>query len=208
MPCQSRIVGRVESPNTSARRPGAYSTVSTGTRMPGSAGVQSWPWTARSSTVAGLSTADGSAATVSPERDKIERMCDTLLPGAEALKSADDAAVVAAITWWTRAEAAASARRLEAVAELIRRRADGPTDCAHWSCDNWDAMAAEVGAAQGISHRMASSQMYLAVALRDRLPRVAALFAEGAIRARLVTTIVWHTDLTALAAMRPRSWSR
>jgi hypothetical protein len=74
-------------------------------------------------------------------------MCDTVWPIAEALEDADDAAVVAAITWWTRAEAAASARRLEAVAELVRRRADGPTDCAHWSCDNWDAMAAEVGAA-------------------------------------------------------------
>ncbi|OBF83756.1 hypothetical protein A5791_02795 [Mycobacterium sp. 852002-51163_SCH5372311] len=122
-------------------------------------------------------------------------MCDTSWPGVEALAGADDAAVVAAITWWTRAEAAASARRLEAVAELVRRRADGPTDCAHWSCDNWDAMAAEVGAAQGISHRMASSQMYLAVALRDRLPKVAALFAEGAISARLVSMIVWHTDL-------------
>jgi len=118
-----------------------------------------------------------------------------LWPRSEALTSADDAAVVAAITSWTRAEAAASARRLEAIAELVRRHADGPTDCARWSCDNWDAMAAEVGAAQGISHRMASSQMYLAVALRDRLPKVAALFAEGTLSARLVTTIVWHTDL-------------
>lgn len=122
-------------------------------------------------------------------------MCDSPWPSVEALKTADDAAVVAAITWWTRAEAAAAARRLEAVAEFVRRRADGPTDCAHWSCDNWDAMAAEVGAAQGISHRMASAQMYLAVGLRDRLPRVAALFAEGTISARLVSTIVWHTDL-------------
>ena len=106
-----------------------------------------------------------------------------------------DAAVVAAIAEGARAEAAAAARRLAAIAELVARRADGPTDCAHWSCDNWDAMAAEVAAAEGISHSMASGQMYLACALRDRLPRVAALFAEGTISARLASAIVWHTDL-------------
>ncbi|OIN82623.1 DUF222 domain-containing protein [Mycobacterium malmoense] len=66
-------------------------------------------------------------------------------------------------------------------------RGAGRTDCAHWSCDNWDAIAAEVAAAQGISHAMASGQMYLAVALRDRLPTVAALFAEGTIGARLAS---------------------
>ena len=117
------------------------------------------------------------------------------LPDAEALRAADDAAVVAAITEGARAEAAAAARRLAAIAELVRRRADGPVDRAYWSCDNWDAMAAEVAAAQGVSHAMASGQMYLAVALRDRLPKVAALFAEGTISARLVSGIVWHTDL-------------
>jgi hypothetical protein len=117
------------------------------------------------------------------------------LQGADALVRADDAAVVAAIGDWARAEAAASARRLAAIAELVRRHAMGPVDHAHWSCDNWDAMAAEISAAQGISHGMASGQMYLAVALRDRLPRVAALFADGTISARLAATIVWHTDL-------------
>ncbi|MGO9153616.1 DUF222 domain-containing protein [Mycobacterium sp.] len=121
-------------------------------------------------------------------------MCDNW-SSAESLQSADDDAVVAAISEWTRAEAVASARRLAAIAEWVRRHADGPTDCAHWSCDNWDAMAAEVGAAQGISHRMASGQMYLAVALDNRLPHVAALFAQGKISARLASTIVWHTDL-------------
>jgi hypothetical protein len=122
-------------------------------------------------------------------------MFDCQLPGAESLRSADDAAVVAAIAGCARVEAAVAARRLSAIAELVARRADGPTDCAHWSCDNWDAIAAEVAAAQGISHAMASGQMYLGVALRDRLPRVAALFAQGAISARLASSIVWHTDL-------------
>ena len=110
-------------------------------------------------------------------------------------ETADDAAVVAAIAEFARAEAAATARRLQAVAELVHRQADGLVDHGSWWCDNWDAIAAEVAAAQGISHGMASGQMYLALALRDRLPRVAALFAEGSISARVAATIVWHTDL-------------
>jgi hypothetical protein len=99
-------------------------------------------------------------------------MFDCQLPDAGALRSADDAGVVAAIGECARVEAAAAARRLSAIAELVGRRAEGPTDGAHWSCDNWDAIAAEVAAAQGISHAMASGQMYLGVALRDRLPKV------------------------------------
>jgi hypothetical protein len=122
-------------------------------------------------------------------------MFELSLPSAESLKHVDDAAVVAAIAECARVEAAAAARRLAATAELVARRADGPTDMAGWSCDNWDAMAAEVAAAQNISHGMASGQMYLATALRDRLPAVAALFADGIISARLASSIVWHTDL-------------
>jgi hypothetical protein len=122
-------------------------------------------------------------------------MFDAWLPGPSELESADEAAVVAAISNSARAEAAAAARRLAAIAELVARHADGSTDHAYWSCDNWDAMAAEVAAAQGISHAMASGQMYLAMALRTRLPRVRALFADGTISARLASALVWHTDL-------------
>ena len=122
-------------------------------------------------------------------------MFDTGLPGPADLAGADESMVIAAVTGWACVEAAASARRLAAIAELVRRRADGPTDCAQWSCDNWDCMAAEVAAALHVSHGMASGQMYLSVALRDRLPRVAAMFAEGMLSARLVAAIVWRTDL-------------
>ncbi|MEI7717668.1 MAG: DUF222 domain-containing protein, partial [Mycobacterium sp.] len=122
-------------------------------------------------------------------------MFDYLLPDAADLADADDATVVAAIGVCARAEAAAAARRLAAVAELVARRAEGPTDSARWSCDNWDAIAAEVAAALGISHAMASGQMYLASALRQRLPRVGALLADGVLSARLASAIVWHTDL-------------
>jgi hypothetical protein len=78
----------------------------------------------------------------------------------------------------------------------VSRRVDGgAAEWERWSCDNWDATAAEVGAAQGISHGVASGQMYLGVALRDRLPRVAAFFADGMISYWLARTIAWHTDL-------------
>jgi hypothetical protein len=130
-----------------------------------------------------------------PVATRIARMFDTSLPEPEDLAGADESMVIAAVTGWACVEAAASARRLAAIAELVRRRADGPTDCAQWSCDNWDSMAAEVGAALHVSHGTASGQMYLSIALRDRLPNVTALFVEGAISARLVAAIVWRTDL-------------
>src|SRR5690625_857958 len=124
-------------------------------------------------------------------------MFDEGLPQPEALADVDDAAVVAAITGWARAEAAAAARRLAAIGELVARRTRG-TDAVNrsrWSCDYWDAAASEVAAAEQISHGMASSQLYLASALRERLPTVAALFRIGAISARLAATIAWHTTL-------------
>lgn len=122
-------------------------------------------------------------------------MFDTGLPDLEDLGAADDSMVVAAITGWNCVEAAACARRLAAIAEFVHRGAKGLADCELWSCDNWDALAAEVAAALGVSHGIASGQMHLGVALRDRLPKVAAVFAEGMLSARLVAAIVWRTDL-------------
>jgi hypothetical protein len=86
-------------------------------------------------------------------------MFDRVLPTVEALKHADDAAVVAAITGCAQVEAAAAARRLAAIAELVHRHANGSTEFARWSCDNWDAVAAEVAAAQGISPDLSVSRL-------------------------------------------------
>ena len=120
------------------------------------------------------------------------------------LRSADDAAVVSAVVEWARAEASASARRLAAIAELARRRC-GEDDRALWACDSWDAAAAEVAAALGLSHGRASGQMHLGVALFRRLPQVAELFADGVLGYRVVSAIVWRTELVqddeALAAI-------
>ncbi|WP_157576088.1 DUF222 domain-containing protein, partial [Mycobacterium sp. GA-2829] len=90
-----------------------------------------------------------------------------------------DAAVVAAIEETTRAEAIAAARRSALVAELAsRRRVDADDEeRQRWVVDPWAATAAEISAAMGISPRAASTQMCIALALRDRLPKVAALYA-------------------------------
>ena len=132
-------------------------------------------------------------------------MFDTVAPDPAGLRSADDATVVAAIEGWARAEAAAAARRLDAIAELTRRRTGDDDYRARWSCDDWDAGAAEVAAALGVSHRTASGQMQLGLTLRNRLPQVAALFMDGTLSARLVSAIAWRTyliqDEAALASV-------
>ena len=124
----------------------------------------------------------------------VEHMFDNELPPAPPLGDAEDAAVVMAIAGWARVEAQAAARRLQAVAELVHRRC-AADDRSHWSCDEWDAAAAEVSAALGISHGRASGQMFQAMGLRERLPRVAALFARGDASARVIGAITWRTDL-------------
>src|SRR6059058_470830 len=109
--------------------------------------------------------------------------------------TADDATVVAAIEEGTRAEAAAGARRLAAVAELARRRVIDDDERANWAFDGWASAAAEVAAAMTVGHRRASREMRIAVALRDRLPRVAALYTQGTLSSRVVSAITWRTQL-------------
>ena len=116
------------------------------------------------------------------------------LPAGEPLHRADDAAVVAAIADWARVEAQAAARRLAAIAELTVRRCE-QGERAQWSCDDWDGAAAEVSAALGVSHGRASGLMHEAMALRTRLPRVAAIFAAGTLSARVVAAMAWRTNL-------------
>ena len=57
------------------------------------------------------------------------------------------------------------------------------------------ARSAEVAAALGVSHAKASSQMQLSLTLRDRLPRVAALYLDGRVSHRVISAIGWHTFL-------------
>jgi hypothetical protein len=111
-------------------------------------------------------------------------------------ESVDATALVAVIEEATRAEAVAGADRLAAIAELARLRVgDGDSPQAWWACDFWDNAAAEVAAAMNIGHRRALGQIRIAEALRDHLPRVAALHRQGRVSSRVVAAITWHTRL-------------
>jgi hypothetical protein len=113
------------------------------------------------------------------------------------LTHVDDAALVTAITGWTRAEATVAAHRLAAIAELTDRRgaSEQAVERQFWACDAWDSAAAEIAAACGISARVASNQMRQGLALRYRLPEIAKLMSEGTLSARLANTIGWRTQL-------------
>lgn len=128
------------------------------------------------------------AAKLSEGDGIVEHMFDT------EIRALGDAALIETIAAANAEEAAAAARRLAAIAELTARRC-GDDEHAHWACDDWDAAAAEVSAASGISHGRASGQMHLALALRHRLPMVQRLFAKGVLTARVVAAIAWRTDL-------------
>ncbi|MEH3141646.1 MAG: DUF222 domain-containing protein [Mycobacterium kyogaense] len=106
-----------------------------------------------------------------------------------------DEALVGAIEQAAVEEGQACARRLAAIAELTRRSVDDDDERAHWTFDPWALTAARIGAALTIGQRRASAQMRIAMALRDRLPRVAALFCEGRISMRVISELTWRTHL-------------
>jgi hypothetical protein len=101
------------------------------------------------------------------------------------------------VAGWARVEAAATARRLAAMVVLLDRAyaADGSADREQWYLDNWGAVAAEIGAEQNITQGAAAHQLLIATALRDRLPHVAALFADGLVSYRVVAAITARTAL-------------
>jgi hypothetical protein len=121
------------------------------------------------------------------------------------LEVADGASDAGAAGAWARIENAACARRLSAAADVLDRMyaADGSAERDQWIIDNYAAVAAEIAPAQQVSLGMAASQLEIAIALRDRLPRINAVFLSGAITYRMVAAIVFRTfliqDVDALA---------
>nr|WP_308204969.1 DUF222 domain-containing protein [Mycobacterium barrassiae] len=111
----------------------------------------------------------------------------------EAIRSRAPAAVGA----WARLENAACAHRLLACADELDRMyaASGSVEREQWCFDNWSAVAASIAAAQHVSLGVASHQLSIARGLRERLPRVAQVFATGAVNYRLVSTVVARTRL-------------
>jgi Domain of unknown function (DUF222) len=115
----------------------------------------------------------------------------------DLVEAATGSADVGAVGAWARLENAACARRLAAAADVLDRlyAADGSADREQWIIDNAAAVAAEIAAAQNVSLGVAAHQLEVAVALRDRLPRVNAVFSTGAITYRMVAAIVSRTHL-------------
>ncbi|MGI9163984.1 MAG: DUF222 domain-containing protein, partial [Mycobacterium sp.] len=106
----------------------------------------------------------------------------------------DNAGLIEAMSAAVRAESAATARRLAAVGELYARRAVEWSDRELWCIDPFEAVAAEVSAAQNISRSRAGAQIRCARELRERLPLVAAVFAAGEVDYRMVATIINRTS--------------
>ena len=122
----------------------------------------------------------------------IEYMFDTLL-NAERRRAA---AALDAMHAASRQENAAGAARLSAIADLYELRApEDDVDKLNWVIDGYSGLVAEVAAAQGVSQRRAKAQVKLAIALRERLPAVAAVYASGAVDRRLIGAVVARTDL-------------
>ena len=96
----------------------------------------------------------------------------------------------------TREENAAGARRLAAIGELYGVRApDDDTEKRCWVIDGYAGLVVEVAAALGVSRCRAKAQVERAIALRERLPQVAAVYATGLVDAVMIAMIVSRTDL-------------
>ncbi|OBG29913.1 HNH endonuclease signature motif containing protein [Mycobacterium sp. 852002-51057_SCH5723018] len=106
-----------------------------------------------------------------------------------------DALVVDAITDAGRAQNMSCARELAAIGELYARRApDDDAERFSWAVDGHENVVAEVAAALRISRGRARGRLRHAIALRERLPRVAEVFARGDIDFRLVAALVTRTE--------------
>ena len=69
------------------------------------------------------------------------------------------------------------------------------SDRLNWAIDGHENVVAEVAAALGLSRGRARGRLRYAIALRERLPRVAEVFARGLIDFRLVAAVVSRTEL-------------
>lgn len=96
-----------------------------------------------------------------------------------------------------RLENAACASRLGHMADMLDAAyaASGSAQRDQWRFDNWSSVCAQIGAAHEVTSGVASALLTDAVVLRERLPRVAAVFAEGLISYRLVHAICTRTML-------------
>ncbi|OBF04877.1 hypothetical protein A5730_17790 [Mycobacterium sp. ACS4054] len=110
-------------------------------------------------------------------------------------KTAESSGFLAAARECARSENRAAAGQLAAIGKLFAYRLSRGGERADWAVDTEAAVAAEVAAELRIGPGLAASRVRYARALRERLPRVAEVFAAGDIDFRMVQTMVYRTDL-------------
>jgi hypothetical protein len=95
-----------------------------------------------------------------------------------------------------RAERAAFARQLVAVGRFAQRRLAASTgEHDLWCVDDFEAIAAEIGAELGISRGRASSQMNYGTTLLERFPKLTEVFLAGRVDFRVIAAVIYRTDL-------------
>ena len=107
----------------------------------------------------------------------------------------ESAALVDGICASWRAQNRGVGALLSAVGQLFGYRLSRCSETQDWAIDTEEAVAAEVAAALRISQGLAASQLRYARAMRERLPKVGAVFAAGDIDYRMFQTMVYRTDL-------------
>ena len=109
----------------------------------------------------------------------------------DAIRASGPAAVHA----FNRLESACCARRLMAMVALLDRvyAASSSADRDQWCIDNWDSVTAHIGAIEHRTNGVASNLLLIGVALRQRLPKVLALFLDGLIDYRMARMIATRT---------------
>lgn len=95
-----------------------------------------------------------------------------------------------------RTERLALAQRILAAGRLCQMRM-AKAEAAHeiWCVEDWDVVAAEIGAELGMSRFRAAQDMRYAHTLLERFPKLGAKFATGVIDFRVITTIHYRTAL-------------
>jgi Domain of unknown function (DUF222) len=124
-------------------------------------------------------------------------MFDVQLPDVATVCGLGDAGLVDVMRDAARLESAATARKFAAAAELFQRRLaeQSAEERAQWCIDGWEQVAAEIAAAQGISRGRAAGQLRYGLALAERLPKLGALFAAGDVDFRVISAVVFRTEL-------------
>src|SRR6476469_2236473 len=120
-----------------------------------------------------------------------------------------DAAVVDAIGAAARDENAACGRKLKWMGELYALPAPADdADRISWAVDGHANVVAEISAELNISRGRAAGQLRYAIDLQERLPKVAEVFATGAIDFRMWPSWSTAARTSPIPIFRPNSMRR